>query len=179
MSKEKPVIFLRGKRVYLRPMEDCDTGRSRRWFNDPRCSEYPVVRWPAGEAREAAFLEEDDGEPPNSITLAIVLRKGDRHIGTISLMNIDWANRRAKTGMLIGDVKRRGKGYGHEAKELLLAYAFDELDLFRIESQVNATNRASIACLMKSGYVLEGRRRRSRFTRGRAKRAKARKPKKK
>lgn len=81
-------------------------------------------------------------------------------IGTIGLHNIDWRNRYCTTGALIGEKEYWGKGYGTEAKLLLLKYAFDTLGLEKICSNVLAINPRSKAYLKKTGYREEGCRRR-------------------
>ena len=46
----------------------------------------------------------------------------------------------------------RGKGYGTEAKHLLLEYAFDRLGLHMVYSWVSEFNARSAAALRKQGY---------------------------
>ena len=66
-------------------------------------------------------------------------------------------NRTATTGSMIMQENHRGQGYGTDAKMLLLAYAFLELDLFKVRSQVIGSNTRSARYSAKCGYAEEGR----------------------
>ncbi len=160
-------MFLQGKRVYLRPIDASDLGRCERWINDPEIRPFIRMQFPTDAMAQKKWHEgRDRGHPRRDILLAIVLRKNDRHIGNMGLHGIDWINRSAITGALIGEKDCWSRGYGREAKELLLTYAFDTLGLHRISSDVRANNPRSFAYLKKSGYVEEGRERESVFYNG-------------
>lgn len=162
------VVFLLGKRLYLRPIEESDLGRCQRWMNDPQIGEFMLNPYPVDMAGQRGWHERRDrGRPRTDMIFAIVLIDGDRHIGNIGLHNIDWINRSATTGALIGEKECWSQGYGGEAKELVLEYAFMRLGLHRIGSGVFATNPRSFAYLKKSGYVEEGRERERIFRDGR------------
>ncbi len=49
-----------------------------------------------------------------------------------------------------------GQGYMSEGLQLVLARAFDELELHRIEANIQPANRASIALVSRAGFVREG-----------------------
>jgi len=155
--KQKPVIFLSGKRLHLRALETEDLDRCRRWVNDPDIRQFILNQMPFDEIGERQWHESRDrGQFRTDITLAMVLKKGSRHIGLTGIHHIDWINRTASTGAIIGEAAYREKGYGSEAKAIVLQYAFDTLDLHRICSTVLATNLRSLAYLKKSGYRQEG-----------------------
>ena len=59
----------------------------------------------------------------------------------------------------IGALADRDQGYGAEALQLLLRYAFDELNLFRLTVMIPEYNRAALRLFEKSGFVEEVRRR--------------------
>lgn len=161
------VIFLSGKRLYLRPLEETDLDRCCRWINDPEIRPFLLNQWPLDAISEKQWHEgRDRSLPPSCLTVAIVLHDGDRHIGNMGLHKIDWRSRHGETGTLIGEKECWGQGYGSEAKELLLAYAFDTLGLHRVTSVVLATNARSLGCQRKCGYVEEGRLRQHVFTNG-------------
>ena len=156
-SDSQAIEFLGGKRLYLRPIEESDLGRCQRWINDPGVRRFLMHQRPMDlEAERAWWKNSDRSLLPRGVTLAIVLRDGDRHIGNTGLHAVDWINRSAETGTLIGEADCREKGYGSEAKELLLEYAFQTLNLHRIGSHTMAFNQRSAAYLRKTGYVEEG-----------------------
>lgn len=164
---DEPIRFLVGARLYLRPVEESDLPTFQRWVNDYETRRYIRVVAPIDAVGERAWYDGlDRSLQPSKVGLCVVLKDGDQLIGNMSLHNIDWLNRSAETGALIGVPEARGKGYGHEAKELLLEYAFDTLNMHRISSHTMAFNKRSAAYLRRSGYVEEGRAREAFFRDG-------------
>ena len=166
--KNEPVRMLVGERLYLRPIERADADRCRRWINDPEVSRYLLYARAVGEAAEEAWIASmSEGNVPSSLHLAIVIRKGDRHIGNVGFHDIDWVHRHAVTGTLIGEKDCWGLGYAPEAKALLLAHGFDSMGLHHVTATTFAENVRSQRQLEKSGYALEGRLREHVFRDGR------------
>ena len=78
-------------------------------------------------------------------------------IGTANLVQIDWKNRNAFHGMLLGDVNVRGKGYALDTVMAVMRYAFDELGLERLDGDMIDYNMISLRFyLEKCGWVREG-----------------------
>ena len=74
------------------------------------------------------------------------------YIGTVKLDKIDWYNRTAEDGILIGERSCHGQGYGTIAYELLLDYAFNVLDLKIIRGGCNELNYGMRKIFEKLGY---------------------------
>lgn len=162
-----PIRFLSGERVYLRPLEEADLPLCQLWINDPEIRRYLLVAFPFDAKAERAWWEgQDRSRIPGSLSLAIVLQQADKLIGTTGFHRIDWLNRRAESGSLIGDKSCWGQGYGTEAKALLVEYAFDTLGLHRIDSQTFCYNERSARHLRRAGFVEEGRLRQAIFREG-------------
>lgn len=81
---------------------------------------------------------------------------GDRLIGDVSLQIVDWNHRDAYAGIALGP-EYWGRGYGTEAMNLALQYAFTELNLHRVTLNVFEYNPRSIRSYEKSGFTVEGR----------------------
>ena len=79
----------------------------------------------------------------------------DRVIGTCTLFHIDEEHRRAEIGFALGRA-HWGNGYASEAVAALIRFAFDTLDLHRLEADPDPQNAASIAVLVKQGFKREG-----------------------
>lgn len=152
------VVFINGKRLYLRPPCKSDLSSFVRWFNDPEVWIFLNRIYPMTEIAEEKWLERLD-ERKNDIVLTIVIKgrtpAQDRPIGTIGIHGIDRDNGVATTGAVIGEKDCWGNGYGTEAKMILLNYAFNTLNLRKIYSRVLAINPRSRAYSEKCGYVLE------------------------
>jgi len=154
MSEDR-VVFLRGENVVLRPPGKSDLPRLLRWINDPEVRHLLDAYLPMSEQDEEEWLENLGKRKPNEVLLAIETTAG-KHIGNMALHHINWRDRTATTGAMIGESEYWGKGLGTEAKMLLLDYAFNTLNLRKICSQVLAFNERSTAYSKKCGYVEEG-----------------------
>ena len=85
----------------------------------------------------------------------IALRTDDQLIGSITLFNLDFTHRRAEMGYALGR-DHWGQGYMNEALMAVLKYAFEVLDLHRVEADVDPRNAASIKTLERLGFQREG-----------------------
>lgn len=147
--------FIRGGRLYLRPLDLDDLERCMRWINDPEILKFLGRRLPMGRDQEKEWISsqyKDDKE----IQLAIVLNEDDRHIGNCGLFGIDYVDRCGEFGILIGESDAWHHGYGPEATRLVLEYGFRQLGLHRIELEVYAFNERARKSYEKVGFQLEG-----------------------
>lgn len=99
---------------------------------------------------------------------AILLREGEsyRYIGHTGIHGITWPDGYGTTGSMMFGNDLQGKGYGTEAKLLLLYHCFNVLGLRKVCSSVKAFNVKSFGHLLKCGYTTIGRRRQHDFHRG-------------
>jgi RimJ/RimL family protein N-acetyltransferase len=84
-----------------------------------------------------------------------------RNIGFVGLDGdgINSPHRDAFVGISIGPEELWGKGYGTDAMEIILRYAFTELNLHRVSLNVFAYNTRAIRSYEKCGFRVEGRER--------------------
>lgn len=155
--KKQQVVFRQGNRVILRPVQEEDLSQFQVWVNDPEVSQYLGQFLPASMEDERAWLSRISKSTGQDVTVALVDRKNNTLIGSMGLHKIDHRNGTAVTGALIGNKKYWGKGYGSEAKMLLLEFAFNELNLRKVYSYVLEYNARSLAYAHKCGYVEEAR----------------------
>jgi RimJ/RimL family protein N-acetyltransferase len=140
------------------------------WVNNPEIRQFLLRCGPTMLETEEAWLSQMAADATRgTMTHAMFLivdKDGNKPIGTIGLSQIDWKNRHALTGTFIGKKDMWGKGYGTDAKMLLLNWAFNELALNSIESHVIEFNRRSVAYSKKCGYKETGRLRQRHFRNG-------------
>jgi RimJ/RimL family protein N-acetyltransferase len=159
------VPFILGERIYLRPLDEADLDRCLRWINDPEVLVTLGRRQPTGRAAEKEWLQEQY-KSDKHMNLAIVLKDGDRHIGNCGFNEIDYINRSAVFGILIGEKDTWGQGYGPEAARIILEYGFEELGLHRIGLDVYSHNARAIRAYEKAGFIREGTLRESYYRNG-------------
>jgi len=154
-TKELPaIVFMQSKRVKLRPLLKEDVPSLLRWINDSEIQQYLSVYLPIMEAEEDEWFA-NLHKQHNNIVFGIVV--DGKLIGNMGLHGINHRNGTATTGALIGYREYWGKGYGSEAKMLLLNYAFNTLNLRKVRSSVIAFNKRSYKYSRKCGYIDQGR----------------------
>jgi RimJ/RimL family protein N-acetyltransferase len=109
---------------------------------------------------EAKWMEEEvAGMSIASYFFSIRTLADDKLIGELGLDVVDWSGRDAFVGLGIGETEDWGKGYGTDIMNVLLRYAFTELNLKRVTLTVFEYNPRAIRSYEKVGFRHEGRRR--------------------
>lgn len=163
-----PDMFLDGGDIYLRVPNDKDLEDSwYSWFNDQVVTKYQnkgIFPNTIDKQKEYFYSIKDS---KTDIIFAIVEKKTGKHIGSVGLHKIDWIHRSAELGIVIGEKKFWGKGYGKMAWNLMTYYGLKILNLHRIYAHIFKDNVASIKCAEASGYEIEGEMRDMFFKHGR------------
>lgn len=160
--------MLIGERVRLRSIEREDLPTFVRWFNDPEVRQYLLMYEPMSMAKEERWFEEML-ERKNDFLFAIEAQIGEQwvHIGNVGLHRIDWKNRTAVFGIVLGEKAYWGQGFGTDATRTILRFAFEELNLHRVELEVFDFNTRAMRSYEKAGFHHEGTRRQALFRHGR------------
>lgn len=146
------VVFVEGDRVTLRPIEADDLGFVTEGVNHPAVRPFVGQSIPTSLARERRYLEELNERTDAVSVMAVV---GDDRVGVVEFDPIDRAAGVADFAVWIHP-ENHGDGYGHEAAELMLAYAFDELRVHKVTAEAYEPNTASQELLESLGFVREG-----------------------
>jgi len=163
---------LHGKRIRLRAAEKEDITAFLRWVNDPEVTENLVLVSPTSRFEEEQWYESMMKQPSNEHILVIEIKDQSpkeeyRPIGTCQFHNIDWRNRSAEIGIMIGEKSFWDQGYGSETMRLLLDHGFETLNLHRMWLQVYAKNKRGIRAYEKAGFKFEGKYRQAHYQHGR------------
>lgn len=145
-----------GKKVVLRAIEERDLPLLHKWANDPSIqSMLGGWHFPVGEQDQKKWYQSLSF---NSDNQRFAIETPDLGlIGTANLVSIDWQNGAAFHGMLLGDKDVRGKGYALDALMTLMRFAFEEVGLYRLDSDIIEYNIASLKLyLEKAGWKKEG-----------------------
>ena len=156
-----------GKKVILRAIERQDLADLARWANDPEI-QYGLGGWhfPTNSADQEKWYT---GLSANSTHQRFAIESKELGlIGTANLVDIDWKNRNAFHGMMLGHADVRGKGFGVDTVMAIMRYAFDELGLQRLDGSMIEYNQASLKMYLgKCAWKEEGRQRNWYYRQGR------------
>ena len=147
---------IHGDRILLRAIEESDLPQLHQWANDPEVW-HLLDGWhfPSSSAfmREwFAGLNADHRHQRFAIEVQDI-----GLTGTANLVQIDWKNRNAFHGIMIGDVRHRRQGYGSDTIRTIMRYAFEELNLHRLETAIIEYNHPSLHTYIdKLGWKKEG-----------------------
>ena len=148
---DKGILYT--NQIYLRPIEIADIDKGwLEWINDPESTKFLTNKVEYSREDLTKYVENSD----SSRMFAVCLSKNDEYIGNARLSSIDWFSHRAAYGRLIGAKNLRGMGIGTEVLALLAYFAFNCLNLNRIQTGVISTNIASIKSNDKVGAIREG-----------------------
>lgn len=159
--------MIEGKLVNLRAPDIGDLERNTRWVNDREVTRFLAFRYQMSLAAEENWLRDVAAKPASyeRVFLAIETKEGT-HIGNTNLFEVKAEDRKAKLGIMIGERSCWSKGYGTDALMTLLRFAFEEMNLNRVELDVFDFNERGIAAYRKCGFVEEGRRRQALYRGG-------------
>jgi len=147
--------FLIGEKVYLQSMDaglyDNEYLDWVNWVNDDEIVDNMTTLYlPTTEEALRDYIKVNTNKH-NIAFFAIRLKENNDFIGTIKLGPIDWVNRKAYYGRLIGNKSCIGKGIGTEVVRLILRYGFKRLNLHWIGTGNFPNNIASIKSNEKAG----------------------------
>lgn len=121
---------------------------------------------PSREHVERWFGENWDPPPMRAWEFVVADAETDVFLGTIMLHSCDWKNQRAEVGFWLA-ADARGRGIGSAALQLILGWAFDVLELDRIEMTALPENEDVPRIAKKFGFTYEGCLRKRNYERGR------------
>lgn len=145
----------------------------RRWREDDSefiyrcCQDEAIQRFtfvPTPYTRDNA-LEYVTARSDDVLDLAVADAGSDEALGAVGI-GIDHANKVAQAGYWIAP-ERRGRGIAPRALTLLARWAFDNLDIARLQLYTHTYNPASQRVAEKAGFVREGTLRSYRDIKGR------------
>lgn len=154
---------IKGKIVTLRAMELEDQELLREMINNPEI-EIMVggYSFPISMEQQVNWFRSNSNNINNIRLIIETIDNGA--VGFVNLVNIDWKNRSAFHGIKISNSMFRSKGIGTDTVMAIMRYAFEELNLNRLESSIVEYNTASKKLyLEKCGWIIEGVKRKSLF----------------
>jgi len=157
--------FLVGNKIYLRPVELDDAKSFYIGENDPIIRESLFLALPIHHTKEEEKIKQYINSS-EAIVLSIIEKSTESIIGQTAFFRIDYIHRIAVFYLAILAQKFWSKGYGTEVTHLMVDYAFQTLNLNRIQLHVCAENNSAIKIYQLAGFVKEGVLRQAMFRKG-------------
>jgi [ribosomal protein S5]-alanine N-acetyltransferase len=161
-----PALVLPGRTLHLRPPrpQDFDEWAALRDVSRAYLEPWEPT-WPADALTRAAFTrrlkrQANEWHADTGYAFLLFTRSGngraERLVGGLNLSNVRrGVAQMATIGYWTGQ-PFAGRGFMTEAVELIVAFAFEQLHLHRVEAACIPTNIASRRVLEKAGLVQEG-----------------------
>lgn len=156
MEKKDVPVFIEGENIFLLPQSSEHVNLYVKWINDPKVRKYSRNILPLRVDDTKTWFEPQEGRVRNFIVFEIWHKKDKKPIGNTMLTDIDWVNGWANVGMTIGEPDYWNKNIATETTELIIEYAFNELNLHKLHGGVIVDNIGSWTVAEKTGFILEG-----------------------
>ena len=152
------MVTLTGHSIYLRALEPEDLDFIYKLENNEAIWEVSNTQTPYSRFLIRQYLENahQDIYEAKQLRLAICKKGLFDAIGLIDIFDFDPVNQRAGVGIIISEESERGKGVGSEALDLLIHYAFRQLQLHQLYANIDEENIASVTLFTNFGFVLAG-----------------------
>lgn len=148
--------FLVAERIYLRPLEPSDAALLAASNNDPEVRTSFFTHTPTSLEVQAERIRHLYQPGADYVPFAICFKTDEAAIGVTALHRLDLVSHAAVFSVCISDASKWGHGYATETTELMLQYAFEILNLHRLQLHVWADNTPAIRIYEKCGFRREG-----------------------
>ena len=150
---KKNQIIIDGKRIYLRTLTLKDaTERYCSWINDQEVNRFlESKRITIDELKKYIQKRISDS---NCLFCGIFLKENDIHIGNVKLEPINFMEKKATLGIIIGAKEYWNKGFATESLEIIFNYSFNTLGLDEIDLGVYKENKSAIKTYIKAGFEI-------------------------
>ncbi|MCJ7647717.1 MAG: GNAT family N-acetyltransferase [Candidatus Lokiarchaeota archaeon] len=156
MEHEEVSTFISGKNVDLLPGNNLEhLNLYAKWDNDQVTRHYARNNFPIMPEAFKKWIEEEKTGTPRQLNFEIWHKTDRKIIGHVGFNDINWSDRNANIGMVIGEPEYRSKDLGTEAAALIIDYGFNELNLFKIGCGMYDVNTASMKVAEKLGMLRE------------------------
>jgi diamine N-acetyltransferase len=145
---------LKGSNISLRALEPTDLDFIYAIENNQDIWEVSNTNTPYSKFLIQQYLENahQDIYEAKQLRLVICKNKDFNAIGLIDLFDFDPKNRRAGIGILIQNPEDRYQKLGSEALELLINYAFQDLNLHQLYANIGTENSPSLRLFTTFGF---------------------------
>jgi [ribosomal protein S5]-alanine N-acetyltransferase len=144
-------------RLALRQLTPADAGDIFAIFSDPEVMRF----WDHGPMRDVAAAETYVAAIQEGLRNQQLFQWGTwdpaerRIVGTCTLLHVSTVHERGEIGFAVARA-HWGRGVATEAVSALIAFCFEQLELHRLEADVDPRNERSLRLLERLGFRREG-----------------------
>ncbi|HRE01786.1 MAG TPA: GNAT family protein, partial [Ilumatobacteraceae bacterium] len=153
-----PFEPIRTERLLLRPMRESDADAFFERRNHPDVARYQTwtLPYPRERAERVVASVIEMGRPVADDTwMLTVADLDDTEVYGDLVLELKWGTRTAEIGYTLHP-RWWARGFALEASEALVAYAFETLDVTRVQGMLHPDNHASAMVLERLGLIFEG-----------------------
>lgn len=149
--------MINGKKVLLRAIQKNDASKLLELHNNINIKEQAMFHpYNVSQEQELNWIDRISNDITNkSVYFAIEEIETREFAGYTSLRNINYVNLNCYFGIVLLPEKQ-GRGIGKEATELIIQFGFKNLNLHKINLEVNCENLNAINLYRKLGFIEEG-----------------------
>lgn len=155
MDTDEISPFIVGKQIDLLPLNSEHVTIYAKWENLPKVRIFARNIMPKTPDEMKKLLEPTEGRVKKDINFEIWHKKDKKLIGECGVNDINWYDKKAFLGLLIGESEYWGQNICTEATKLIEEYAFNELNLNKLYALIFSPNKGSCRCAEKSGFIRE------------------------
>lgn len=155
MAKSKPIET---ERIFIEPFnEKYLTGRYVAWLNDQEVVRFSEQRFKTHTLESCrSYMHSFEGTP-NYFWAFVTRDRSNEHIGNVNAY-VDTRNKVGDIGVLIGEKRYWGKGYGLEVFAAVANYLFREEQVRKVTAGTVAANTGMLRIMERAGMKEDGRR---------------------
>lgn len=144
-----------GNLVRLAATDKADHELIAQWTNNDEYMRLMDTDPARPMSKEAVDKFQEKFDNPNNYEFRIRTLADDTLIGFVAL-EVQWPNQNTWLAIGIGNPDYWGRGYGSDALQLALRYAFNELGVHRVTLNVLGYNTRAMRVYEKAGFTREG-----------------------
>lgn len=159
--------MLKGKYVGLRAIERSDLPQLLEWRNRPEYRRYFREFRELSQSQQELWFENVVLKDARTIMFSVVEQASGRLLGASGLCYVDWVNKSADFSIYIGaDDHYIDEILAPDAGRVMASYAFDELGLHRLWSEIYDFDEPKKRFFETLGFKLDGRHRETHWAEG-------------
>ena len=149
---------LENERILVRPLEHTDFENLLHFaLNEPELWEYSLQKGSGVEGLKT-YIDTaiTNREKENSYPFIVFEKKINSYAGSTRFYDIQLTNKSLQLGFTWYGKDYQGTGLNKNCKYLLLEFAFEEMNMERVEFRADFQNKKSIAAMKSIGCIEEG-----------------------